>query len=443
MAQRKFARALANFGQSLQQQAAEDYQDKKLRERQAIQDQQIALRQKEQDDRISERQRAAQEAENLRNLQQSLRKGEVLPQQLTEADRTSLGGNVLQFSPPETNIIQPLMAQLQKANTPGEVASPEELIRQRISTGQPIRDLTGINQLIAQSGQTSDRLVGADVAKRAADVEQAGAQAQAQAKGQATGAFEAKTAQEPQALEMLRRELQVKSRAAGDEAYARSNGEIKSKVENAANILKLEKDKAEMLAKVAGNKEFDAKRVAARAAVTDTANKALGEVGQLYTSYIEAKDSMKKLANRITPAALDTYVHTTYAGLPKEVRLYFQKLEGDLPFLARLQGEVGNLAEQEQQRQLFSMPTAYDAVDGTGEYKLETKLAMAMKAGEIHDLNNDPEILKLPIGERFKMLEAIIEQGRQELAASRPQPKGRRIDTTAQDAEIEQLFGGR
>jgi hypothetical protein len=410
---------LASFGASLQNSAEADMQNNRIKERQAAESALIAGREKDRFQR-----------EQVANLTQGLREGKILPGQLTDNEIDSVGGDVLKLTPPDQILNKPIFENLAKITKAGEVPGTEEIYRQRLSQG-PIKDLSSLTSLLTAGQQQKTRLENSEAFDRDA--------AMAQKFGDQYNIEMAKNAAAnatlPDALRRRESEGKVDVKLAGQKSYAQESGSIKAKIDNAAAILKMEGDSARQKAAI----ETDSRRGIARMEAVSKAEQAgataLPQLGNLYKLYNNAKDDLAKASKLFGPAVVDGWIGTTYVGVPTSIRLYYQELEKSLPFLARLTGEVGNLAEQEQVRQRFGLPTAYDAVQGTGEDKLETALALAMKASKLAELNTDPAILQLSPADRLAALDHLISQAKESLKTQRP------TDDAQERQQLLQLLG--
>ncbi len=435
MARRRIGRALASFGGSLQRVAETELQNRLIKERQAAESALIGGRQAEEHKR-----------DQTAKLVEGLRSGSILPQQVSDEERTAIkptrqasgleGPDLMSMTPPDQILAKPIFENLSKITKAGQVPGSQEIFNQRLSQG-PIKDLSSLTGLLNTGTQQKERLASSE----AFDRDSAIAQAQGEAFSTKVGENEAANVNQP---DVLRRSLetgQQNVKLAGQEQYARSTAEIRAKINNAAAILKLEGDSARQKAAI----EQDANRAKARFEAVSkseaTAATALPQLGNLYALWLGAKDDiakMAKIAGPLGPASVDARINLSYAGIPENIRLYYSELEKSLPFFARLTGEVGNLAEQEQVRQRFGLPTAYDAVQGTGDEKLETAIALAMKAGKLSELNMDPATMALDAGTRLNLLESVLAEGKAQLKTRR-----QGIDEARERQELLKKLGGR
>jgi hypothetical protein len=435
MASRRIGRALAAFGQSLGSIADKEIQNKLYMERQA-----------EESRLIGERQRADDERTNIANLTEKLRAGLVQPQQLTDRDRKgitgSANGNIMQLAPPEASVIGPIAAELRKVTESGQVPRPEELMQQRLASGKPFNQqegLSGIANLINTAGATRERLQNSEAFNRDAEA------ADAFNKEYNTGMAKEQVAKETEAAALARRkgEKEQDLTYAGRTRAAENDADFRAKIKYAPDLLKLDVARAVEMNRLDIDKARQIAGFTAISKASENSTQAIPRINNLSTLWQKAQPEIKgSMTNKfLGPAFYDAWATRTYMGMPTNTRRYFQELDASLPFLARLTGEVGNLADQEQMRQRYGAPTAYDAAQGTGLDKLENLLAFGLSAPTLARMNNDPAIINLAPDVKLKMIEDVVQDARNKLKAQRKTgPKTG--DEASERAALEQALRG-
>jgi hypothetical protein len=414
MAQRRIARALANFGLSLQDIAGKEMQQKMYLDRQA-----------EESRLIGERQREAFEREQVEKLREGLRSGKVLPQQVSEQENFKLtggsAGNLLQFTPPEANVLAPITEDLGKITKAGQVPSAGELMGRRLSSGQPIKDLTGINNVIAQAAQQKTRLQDSEAFDRDAAI------AQKFAETYETGQAENAVADATHGDVMKRTAVEdaQKVKTAGQTAFAQRSGNIRADIQHAAATLKMKTDEEMMKARVHEDARVAASTQAAILKSQQTTAESIPRLYELADAWRQAGPKLKGIvgSSETYAALLDNFTRdpTTFratiarANLPKEVNMYFDKLNASLSYLARSTGEVGNLAGQEQLWQRYGAPSALDVVQGTADQKMVNMLAFTMAQPELARMNMDPRVIALAPEVKLDLVEQIVGKNRQNI----------------------------
>lgn len=203
-----------------------------------------------------------------------------------------------------------------------------------------------------------------------------------------------------------------KVRTAGAESFAREAGSQRASLQFAPQRLQQEIQKALQMIPIELSK---AQQLQSAKAVQEASVESYKNTSRIQTLYklwtlAEPKIQESMLTRIGGEAGAATLEALPYSLQDKDVRVYFQTLESMLPYFARMTGEVGNLAEEEQLRQKYAAPTAIDAVNGTADEKIARLMAFSILSPRITALSGNPEFQSYDNRTKFNTIDRMIEE---------------------------------
>ena len=300
-------------------------------------------------------------------------------------------------------------------------ANPATLPGELPSMNLPVQSRPAIEQLLAQRKDKFGRITEANQYEDQRTAATARQVAYEGAMGKENAAVNTFRPELDRALTTIREKAGPEASAAAQKSGAETNARLRAELDPRITAMKLVQGRALMALDI--EKATAAglgKAVAGSQEDMATTLPRLTELQQLWTKAvpaIKASGPASMLGN--VGAQLSQTAQPT-STLPTESRLYTEAVEAILPALARATGEVGNLADQEQIRQRYSVPTFVDALNGTGEAKLARLQAFVVAKPRLLMLTANPSIQSLSPTERLNLIDRIVEQTRRELETRTP-----------------------